>query len=156
MEYIKRLKANYLFADLFFWDCNIFFAFSNSRLREAGKSLPARLMKYCIISMPEPIPLGLTFFEAICRAIVSASLVNIPFLGNVDSVVTFLTHCFLLLPALLDDDDGGMNDIRKQNIKTLDINRALARYLVYSCSMVLYDQILLEAFATPIMDRFYI
>jgi len=108
-----------LFADLFFWDCIILFAFSNSCLREAGKSLPARLMKYCIIRMPEPIPLGLTFFEAICRAIVSASLVNMPFLGNVDSVVTLLTHRFLLLPALL--DDGGMNDIRVQNIKTLEI-----------------------------------
>jgi hypothetical protein len=116
-----------LFADLFFWDCNIFFAFSNSCLREAGKSLPARLMKYCIIRIPEPTPLGLTFFEAICRAIVSASLVNMPFLGNVDSVVIFLTHRFLLLPALL--DDGGMNDIRVQNIKTLEINRALASLL---------------------------
>jgi hypothetical protein len=84
-------------------------------------------MKYCIIRMPEPIPLGLTFFEAICRAIVSASLVNMPFLGNVDSVVTLLTHRFLLLPALL--DDGGMNDIRVQDIKTLEINRALASCL---------------------------
>jgi hypothetical protein len=124
-----------LFADLFFWDCNILFAFSNSCLREAGKSLPARLMKYCIIRMPEPTPLGLTFFEAICRAIVSASLVNMPFLGNVDSVVTFLTHRFLthrflLLPALL--DDGGMNDIRVQIIKTLEINRALASLLTHT------------------------
>ena len=106
--HLKRLKSNYLFADLFFWDCNILFAFSNSRLREAGMSLPARLMKYCIIRMPEPIPLGLTFFEAICRAIVSASLVNIPFFGNVDSVLTFLTHRFLLLPTLLDEDDDGI------------------------------------------------
>jgi hypothetical protein len=69
-------------------------------------------MKYCIIRMPEPIPLGLTFFEAICRAIVSASFVNMPFFGKVDSVVTFLTHRFLLLPPLLDDD--GMNIIRVQ------------------------------------------
>ena len=116
---IKRLKTNYLFADLFFLDCNILFALSNSCLREAGKSLPARLMKYCIICKPEPTPLGLTFFEAICRAIVSASLVKIPFLGNVDSVVTFLIHCFLVLPALPDDDDGGViKDIRIQNIKT--------------------------------------
>jgi hypothetical protein len=74
-------------------------------------------MKYCIIRIPEPTPLGLTFFEAICRAIVSASLVKIPFLGNVDSVVTFLIHCFLLLPAL-PDDDGVTKDIRIQNIKT--------------------------------------
>jgi len=69
-------------------------------------------MKYCIIRMPEPIPLGLTFFEAICRAIVSASFVNMPFSGKVDSVVTFLTHRSLLLPRLLDDD--GMNIIRVQ------------------------------------------
>jgi hypothetical protein len=86
-----------LFADLFFWDCSILFAFSNSRLREAGKPFPARFMKYCIIRIPELTPLGLTFFEAICRAIVSASLVNVPFLGKVDSVVTLLTHRFLLL-----------------------------------------------------------
>jgi hypothetical protein len=85
-------------------------------------------MKYCIIRMPEPIPLGLTFFEAICRAIVSASLVNMPFLGNVDSVVTFLTHRFLLLWVLL-DDGGGMNHIRVQNIKTLEIHWALASSL---------------------------
>jgi hypothetical protein len=107
-----------LFADLFFLDCNILFAFSNSCLREAGKSLPARLMKYCIIRIPEPTPLGLTFFEAICRAIVSASLVKIPFLGNVDSVVTFLIHRFLLLPAFPDDDGGGIKDIRIQDIKS--------------------------------------
>jgi hypothetical protein len=89
-----------LFADLFFCDCNILFAFSNSRLREAGKLLPARFMKYCIIRMPETIPLGLTFFEAMCRAIVSAFLVNMSFLGKVDSVVTPLTHRFLLLRGL--------------------------------------------------------
>lgn len=52
--------------------------------------------------MPEPIPLGLTFLEAICRAIVSASFVNMPFLGKVDSVVTLLTQRFLLLLGLLD------------------------------------------------------
>ena len=79
--------------------CSILFAFSSSRLREAGKPLPARFMKYCIMRMPELIPLGLTFFEAMCRAIVSASLVNMPFLGKVDSVVTLLTH--RLLPLLL-------------------------------------------------------
>ena len=80
-------------------DCNILFAFSNSRLREAGRLFPARFKKYCIIRMPEPTPLGLTFFEAMCRAIVSASLVNMPFSGKVDSVVTPLTHRFL--PLLL-------------------------------------------------------
>ena len=108
-------------------------------------------MKYCIIRIPEPTPLGLTFFEAICRAIVSASLVNMPFLGNVDSVVTFLTHRFLLLPAFL--DDGGIKDVRVQNIKTLETNCTLvADYPIHSCSMVLCDQILLETFAIQIMD----
>jgi hypothetical protein len=58
------------------------------------------LWKYCIIRMPETIPLGLTFFEAMCRAIVSAFLVNMSFLGKVDSVVTPLTHRFLLLRGL--------------------------------------------------------
>jgi hypothetical protein len=104
--------------------------------------------------MPEPNPLGLTFFEAICRAIVSASLVNMPFLGNVDSVVTLLTHRFLLLPALL--DDGGMNNIMGQNIKTLEINWVFASWLsIRSCLMILCDQILLEAFAIQIMYLSY-
>jgi hypothetical protein len=105
----QRLKSkNYLFSGLVCCACcNILFAFSNSCLREAGKPFPARFMKYCIIRIPEPIPLGLTFFEAMCRAIVSASLVNMPFFGKVDSVVTFLTHRFLLL--LLDFFlDGGI------------------------------------------------
>ena len=61
-------------------------------------------MKYCIMRMPEPVPLGLTFFDAMCRAIVSASLVNIPFLGKVDSVSTLRIHRFLL--GFL---DGGMS-----------------------------------------------
>jgi hypothetical protein len=86
--------TNYLLLDLARLACSVFFAFSNSRLREAGKPFPPRFMKYCIIRMPEPIPFGLTLFEAMCRAIVSASLVNTPFLGKVDSVVTFLTHRF--------------------------------------------------------------
>jgi|SRR5215218_8244542 hypothetical protein len=102
LRIIKGSKANYLFLSLVRRACNILFAFSNSRLREADKPFPARFMKYCIIRIPEPNPLGLTFFEAICRAIVSASLVNIPFLGKVDSVVTFLTHRFLLLRGFLD------------------------------------------------------
>jgi hypothetical protein len=98
---LEYSKANYLLS-IVRRACNILFAFSNSRLREADKPLPARFMKYCIIRIPEPNPLGLTFFEPICRAIVSASLVNIPFLGNVDSVVTFLTHRFLVLRDFLD------------------------------------------------------
>ena len=51
-------------------------AFSSSRLRAAGRSLPARLMKNWIIRMPEPMPFGLTFLLANVRAMVSASLVN--------------------------------------------------------------------------------
>ena len=51
--------------------------------------------------MPEPFPLELTSFEAMCLAMVSASLVNIPFLGKVDSVLTLLTHRFLYLFCFL-------------------------------------------------------
>jgi hypothetical protein len=56
-------------------------------------------MKYWIMRIPEPIPLGLTFLLAIARAIVRASLVNRPSAGKVDSVLTFRTHLFPLLRA---------------------------------------------------------
>src|SRR5437763_14780988 len=56
--------------------CSSRFAFSSSRLRLAGRFLPARLMKNCTIRIPEPIPFGLTFLVAMTRAIVSASLVK--------------------------------------------------------------------------------
>jgi hypothetical protein len=42
----------------------------------------------------EAMLFGLTFFEAMCRAIVSASLVNTPFFGYVDAVATFPTPRF--------------------------------------------------------------
>jgi hypothetical protein len=51
-------------------------------------------MKYWTMRMPDPMLLGLTFFEAVCRAMVSASLVNMPFFGNVDSVLTLRTQRF--------------------------------------------------------------
>ena len=91
-------RSTSYFLDLFWRACSILFAFSSSRLREAGRPLPPRFRKYCIIRMPESIPFGLTFLEAICRAIVPASLVNMPFSGKVDTVETLLTH--RLLPFL--------------------------------------------------------
>jgi hypothetical protein len=45
-------------------------------------------MKYWIMRIPEPIPLGLTFLLAIALAIVRASLVNRSLAGKVDSVLT--------------------------------------------------------------------
>jgi hypothetical protein len=51
-------------------------AFSNSRLRVIDKLLPARLMKYWIMRIPEPTPRGLTLFFAIVLAIVCAPFVN--------------------------------------------------------------------------------
>lgn len=45
--------------------------------------------------MPEPIPLGLTFFEARLRAIVRASFVNNDCGGDVELVFTSLTHFFI-------------------------------------------------------------
>jgi hypothetical protein len=53
-------------------------ALRSSRLRDADKPLPPRLMKYWIMRMPDPIPLGLTFLLAITRATASASRVNVP------------------------------------------------------------------------------
>src|SRR5207245_2639630 len=77
---------------LSFWrralSCRIFLAFSSSRLRPAGIPLPARLMKYWIMRMPEPMPWGLTFLLAIMRAMVLASLVKVPSGGKVETVFT--------------------------------------------------------------------
>jgi hypothetical protein len=42
--------------------------------------------------MPEPIPFGLTRLVDMTRAIVLASLLNVSFGGNVDSVSTLLTQ----------------------------------------------------------------
>lgn len=56
--------------------------------------------------MPELGPLGETFFEASDRAMVEASLVNRPFGGWVESVLTFATQRFPpFCPRPLDDDD---------------------------------------------------
>jgi hypothetical protein len=45
--------------------------------------------------MPEPGPLGDTFFEANVRAIVLALFVNNPSGGCVESVFTLATHFFV-------------------------------------------------------------
>ena len=63
--------------------------------------------------MPEPRPLGETFLDASVRAIVSALLVNSPAGGCVESVFTFETHRFPLLPGIsqftisMSSDKGG-------------------------------------------------
>jgi hypothetical protein len=80
--------------------CKIFFAFSSSRFRVIDKFLPARLIKYWIIRMPEPIPLGLTLFFAMVLAIVWASFVNKALGGSVETVFTLRTHFFGLAMAL--------------------------------------------------------
>src|SRR5207253_80075 len=54
------------------------FAFSNSAFRAALSPRPARLMKYVSILMPDPGPLGETFFEARVCAMVAAFLVKRP------------------------------------------------------------------------------
>src|SRR5437764_6742840 len=54
------------------------FAFSSSVRLAALRPRPARLMKYVSIRMPEPGPLGETFFEASTFAMVLALFVNRP------------------------------------------------------------------------------
>jgi hypothetical protein len=68
------------------------FALSSSARRDALSPFPPRLMKYVSIRMPDPGPLGETFFDASERAIVSASFVNSPLGGNVETVLTDATH----------------------------------------------------------------
>jgi len=68
------------------------FALSNSARREALSPLPARLMKYVSIRMPEPGPFGETFFDASALAIVGALFVNNPVGGCVESVLTPSIH----------------------------------------------------------------
>ena len=53
-------------------------------------------MKYWIIRMADPIPLGLTFLVAMMRAIVSASFVKVPSGGNVETVFTSRTQRLLV------------------------------------------------------------
>jgi hypothetical protein len=98
----KQGVSSYFLPDFFSRLCRILLAFSSSLLRDVGKVFPARFRKYCIIRMPEPMPFGLTFFEAICLATVSASLVNTPFSGKVDDVATLLTQCFFALEGFFD------------------------------------------------------
>jgi hypothetical protein len=51
--------------------------------------------------IPDPGPLGETRFEASERAMVAALLVNNPFGGKVDTVLTSATHFFAFLRATL-------------------------------------------------------
>jgi hypothetical protein len=51
-------------------------------------------MKYVSIRMPDPTPLGDTFFDAKVRAMVEALFVNSPLGGCVESVVTLATQRF--------------------------------------------------------------
>jgi|SRR5438105_6625873 len=97
---IEQCKDHVFDFSALFRSCRILIALSSSRLREAGKFFPARLIKYCVILMPEPIPFGLTFFDDMCRAIVSASLVKIPFSGNVETVLTLLTQRLFFLAVV--------------------------------------------------------
>ena len=73
-------------------------AFSSAARRDALSPLPARLMKYVNIRIPEPGPLGETFFEASSRAMVSGDRVKSPFAGWVESVFTFPTHRGFFVP----------------------------------------------------------
>lgn len=77
------------------WAERIFFAFSSSARRVALRPRPPRLMKYVSIRMPEPGPLGETFFEARERAMVAASLVKSPCGGKVETVLTLATQRLL-------------------------------------------------------------
>jgi hypothetical protein len=60
----------------------------NSALRDGLSPLPARLMKYVSMRMPEAGPLGDTLRDARTRAMVDESLVNNPGGGCVESVFT--------------------------------------------------------------------
>jgi hypothetical protein len=81
--------------------CRIRLALSSSRLREAGRFLPARLMKYWIMRIPDPIPFGLTFLLAMTLATVSASWLKVSRGGKVETVFTRATHRLLAVGFLL-------------------------------------------------------
>lgn len=72
--------------------CRSRLARSSSARRLLESPRPARLIKKSSMRRPEVGPLGLTRFEASALAMVAASLVNNPALGNVDVVVTVCTH----------------------------------------------------------------
>jgi hypothetical protein len=71
-----------------------FLALLRADFLEALKVLPARLIKNVSMRIPEPGPLGETFFDARVRAIVSGSLLNNPSGGCVESVLTLPDHLF--------------------------------------------------------------
>jgi len=68
------------------------FARSNCARRVGLSPLPARLIKYVNILIPEPGPFGDTLRDAKARAIVLAAFVNKPACGCVESVLTFAIH----------------------------------------------------------------
>jgi hypothetical protein len=90
-----------LLRSLIFFDSKDF-AFSSSAPRLALSPRPERFMKYVSIRMPEPGPLGETFFEARALAIVVALFVNNPAVGCVESVFTLATHLsFFVFPVFV-------------------------------------------------------
>jgi hypothetical protein len=90
-----------LLRSLIFFDSKDF-AFSSSAPRLALSPRPERFMKYVSIRMPEPGPLGETFFEARALAIVVALFVNNPAEGCVESVFTLATHLsFFVFPVFV-------------------------------------------------------
>src|SRR5262245_26079550 len=96
-----------------FRSCRSFLAFSSSRLRDADRLLPARLMWNWIIRTPEPAPFGLTDGRAMVRAIVAASLVKRSFGGLVETVFTFPLH-FLLGVAIAASPASPVLDLRSR------------------------------------------
>jgi hypothetical protein len=88
-----------LLRSLIFFDSKDF-AFSSSAPRLALSPRPERFMKYVSIRMPEPGPLGETFFEARALAIVVALFANNPAGGCGESVFTLATHLFFFVPRL--------------------------------------------------------
>ena len=77
-----------------------FLARSSSCLRDAVRFLPARLMKYVSIRIPEPGPFGDTFFDASVLAMTGALLLKRSCGGFVESVFTSFTHFFLVRHSL--------------------------------------------------------
>jgi hypothetical protein len=73
------------------------FALSSSARRDLVSPVPARLMKYVSMRMPDCGPLGETFFEANVRAMVGAFFVKSPAGGCVESVFTRATQRWLRL-----------------------------------------------------------
>lgn len=72
--------------------CKRCFACSSSCFRSASRFLPARLINIWIMRIAEPRPPGLTFFDAMVRATVLASLVNVFGGGWVESVLILADH----------------------------------------------------------------